>query len=295
MGHHHDFDKNSRRLGFAILINILLTVVQIVGGILSGSLSLIADALHNFSDAGALLIAVIARKVGNKPADSQLSYGYKRAEIIGALINSTSLVIVGLYLCYEAITRYFNPEPIDGWVVVWVAGFALIVDVATAILTYLSGGKDNLNIRAAFIHNLSDALASVAVIIAGSLIILFQLYIVDVVCTVLISGYVIYHGISLLRQSIRILMQAVPDSLDLDEVKEHLKTIDGVKAADHIHLWQLDDERTFFEGHLLVEKGIDFSEITEVIRAALVGKFQIDHSTIELKWDTGVDLSPQRG
>ena len=141
--HSHTHDG---KLSFAVFINILLSVAQIIGGLVSGSLSLIADALHNLSDAGAILIAIIARKIARRPASSRMTYGFKRAEILGALINSTTLIIVGFYLIYEAIFKYFNPEPIDGWIVVWVATIALVIDAATAWLTYKSGAKNNLNL-----------------------------------------------------------------------------------------------------------------------------------------------------
>ena len=185
--HHHDVENmGDRRLGFAIVINILLTVAQVIGGVISGSLSLIADALHNFSDASSLLIAYAARKIGRQPADQFRTFGYKRAEVIAALINLVILVIVGLYLVYEAIWRVFDPQVIAGWTVVIVASIALVIDVATAILTY-SMSRDSVNIRAAFIHNVSDALSSIGVIIAGSLIILYQWYWTDTLITLLPS------------------------------------------------------------------------------------------------------------
>ena len=176
----------------AVLVNVLLTFAQVVGGILSGSLSLVADALHNLNDAASLGIALVARRIARRPADSRRTFGYRRAEVIGAIINLTTLIIVGLYLIYEAVSRYFDPRPIEGWVVVWVAGIALAVDIVTALLTFKLS-KGNLNIRAAFIHNVSDALASVAVIVAGTLILLYDWYWADLAATVLISGYVLYQ------------------------------------------------------------------------------------------------------
>ena len=143
MGHdhgHHEFGS-TKKLYLAVVINIILTVFQIVGGLLSGSLSLLADALHNFSDAGALAIAAIAAKIAKIPPNQRMTYGYKRAEILGALINSTTLIIVGLYLLYEAVNRYFDQNPIDGWTVVWVATIALVIDIFTALLTYLIVSK----------------------------------------------------------------------------------------------------------------------------------------------------------
>ena len=280
MGMHSHEHGVDRKLSIAVLINILLTVAQVVGGVLSGSLSLVADALHNLSDAGAIVIAVIARKIGNKNANESMTYGYKRAEILGVLINSTTLIVIGLYLIYEAFNKFFNPTPIDGWIVFWVAGFALVIDIGTAFLTYSAGARESMNIRAAFIHNVSDALASVAVIVAGVMIILYQLYIVDVIATIAISVYVIYHGIVLLKKCILILMQAVPEGVSINDIKSTLNDIEGVDQVEHVHVWQLDENRLFFEGHLSL-RGTDRTTIKSAVRSALKQNFGITHCTIE--------------
>lgn len=277
--HNHDHGVE-QKLSFAVVINVLLTVVQVVGGVMSGSLSLVADALHNLSDAGAIVIAVVARRIGNKDANETMTYGYKRAEILAVVINSMSLIAIGLYLIYEAFQKYFNPAPIDGWIVFWIAGVALVIDIATAMLTYSAGAKDSINIRAAFIHNVSDALASVAVIIAGIMIILYQLYIVDVIVTILISIYVIYHGVVLLKKCVSILMQAVPEGIHVNELKLALENIDGVEEVEHIHVWQLDDKKIFFDGHFsLAREGRVFTK--QKIRLMLEQQFKITHCTIE--------------
>ena len=273
-------DGSTAKLSLAIVINLMLTVAQVVGGLLSGSLSLVADALHNLSDAGAILVAVVARSIGQKAASEQMTYGYKRAEIIGVLINSTMLIVVGIYLVYEAVIKYFNPTPIDGWIVFILAGLALVIDLATALLTYQAGAKDNMNIRAAFIHNLSDAMASVAVMVAGVLIINYQLYIVDVLATLLISAYVIYHGVMLLKKCILIIMQAVPTGIDLAELKKALEAIDEVDEIFHMHVWQMDETRLFFEGHAELNSEQSL-QAKEKIRAVLLDDFNISHSTIE--------------
>lgn len=285
MGHEHNHEQDTNtQLIFAVGVNVLLTVAQIVGGILSGSLSLIADALHNLSDAGAILVALIARNIGNRSATSSMTYGFKRAEIVGVLINSTMLILVGIYLIFEAIDKYFNPTPIDGWIVFWVAGIALFIDIVTALLTYSAGAKDNMNIKAAFIHNVSDALASVAVIIAAILIINYELYIFDVLATVGISAYVIFHGIQLLKKSTLIIMQAVPDNVDLSELKLTVNTIEGVADIEHVHVWQLDDKKIFLEGHLVLDEG-NAEQIKQRVRNVLENQFSINHTTLETSYD----------
>jgi cobalt-zinc-cadmium efflux system protein len=151
----------------------MLTVVQIIGGILSGSLALIADAIHNLSDALSLILAFVVRKIAQRPADDTMTFGYGRAEIVAALINYTTLILLGLYLAYEAVLQFFDPTGVDGWLVVVVTFFALGVDAMTALLTYALS-KSSMNIRAAFLHNVADAFGSVAVIIAGIVIILYN-------------------------------------------------------------------------------------------------------------------------
>jgi len=290
--HKHDHShshSHDGKLGLAVFINILLTVAQIIGGILSGSLSLIADALHNLSDAGAILIALIARKIAAKPANKNMTYGYQRAEIIGAFINSITLILIGLYLIVEAISTYFNPTEINGWLVVWVAGIALIIDVTTAILTYLSGSKDSMNIRAAFIHNISDALASVAVIISGVLIILYQWYAVDLIATMCISIYVIYHGLLLVKQSINILMEAVPDHIAVEEIKSEIEKFAHIERAVDIHIFQLNENITCLEGKLILSQRDHESPLGK-IKDMLRINYSISHSTLEILPSSSKDV-----
>ena len=276
-----------RRLILALFVNLVLTFVQVIGGIISGSLALIADALHNFSDAASLLIALIAKKWAEKPADKNRTFGYKRAELIGAMINLTTLILIGLYLLFEAVMRVFEPEPIAGWIVVIIACVALVIDVITAALTYAMS-KDNLNIRAAFLHNVADALSSVAVIIAGTLIILYEWYIVDTVCTFLIAGYVLFHGYVEIKSVIRILMQSVPIGIDINEVTKKLEEIENIKEVHHLHVWELNEHDRSLEAHVVIsESGYQEAELIKShIKDILNESFQITHSTIEFEYES---------
>ncbi len=287
MSHNHDHDMDSigdRRLGFAIAINMLLTVAQVIGGIVSGSLSLIADALHNFSDASSLLIAFAARKIGRQPADQFKTFGYKRAEVIAALINLVTLVIVGLYLIYEAIWRVFEPQVIAGWTVVIVASIALIIDIATAILTYTMS-KNSLNIKAAFYHNVSDAMASVGVVIAGTLIILYQWYWTDTLFTFLIAGYVLYQAAIMLPETIHILMEGAPEDINIDDVIRVMETVNGVSNVHHVHLWRLDEHRNALESHVVICDFNETEDIKKLLKTEIEKRFSISHSTLEFEID----------
>lgn len=284
--HSHSHDG---KLGLAAFINILLTIVQVIGGLLSGSLSLLADALHNLSDAGAIFIALIARKISLKPANENMTFGYQRAEIIGAFINSLILILIGIYLIFESIDKYFNPTEIDGWLVVWVAGVALIIDIITAILTFKSGAKDSMNIRAAFIHNVSDALASVAVIISGILIILYQWYFVDLLATIGISIYVIFHGIHLVKESVNILMEAVPVHIAVNEIKLDIENFTEVEKAIDIHVFQLNEQKVYLEAKILFISP-SLSNSLAGIKAMLRDKYDITHSTLEVLQDASEEV-----
>jgi cobalt-zinc-cadmium efflux system protein len=287
MSHDHAQHGNieamgDRRLLLAIIANMLLTVVQVVGGIVSGSLSLVADALHNFSDASSLLIAWLARRIGRQPADDLRTFGYRRAEVIAALVNLVVLVIIGLYLIYEAVWRIFQPQVIAGWIVVIVAGVALIVDVATAVLTWTMS-KHSMNIRAAFLHNVSDALASVGVVVAGSLILLYGWYWTDTLATLAIAAYVLYQAISMLPQTIHLLMEGIPEGLSVADVKAAMEAVEGVQNVHHIHLWQIDEQRSALEAHIVIDRFEDTARIKDALKERLGEAFDITHSTLEFE------------
>ena len=249
--HHHHAPESDRSLLIAIFLNGLLTLAQVIGGIISGSLSLIADALHNISDAASLGIALFARTISRKPADEFKSFGYQRAEVIAALINLTLLITVSIYLIYEAVWRVIEPQVIAGWIIVLVAGIALIVDMVTAMITYRLS-KNSLNMKAAFLHNLSDALASIGVIIAGVLILLYQWYWVDTLVTFLIAGFVLWQGIIMLPKTVHLLMEGTPEELSSVDIKSAMEEVDDVEDVHHIHIWNLDEYRIALEAHVVV-------------------------------------------
>ena len=284
MGHNHshshvDENQSNKQLTVAVVINVLLTIAQVIGGIFSGSLSLIADALHNLSDAGAIFIALVARKIGNKPADGTHHFGYKRAEILATLFNSSTLILIGGYLIVESVSSYLNPQLINGWIVVWVAAIALVVDLATAFLTYRAGANNSINIKAALIHNISDAMASIVVIIAGTLIILYQWYIVDLIATVLISIYVIYHGVLLLKQSCKILMQAAPNNIDTHTISNTICSKFNIESVISIKLWQLDDKESYCELVISTQHLVDL----HIVKSFLHDNFNIENCIIEIQ------------
>jgi len=285
--HHHGLASafgGDRRLIIAISVNVLLTVAQIIGGVFAGSLALIADAIHNLSDAAALGIALIARRIARVPADEDHTFGHGRAELIGAVFNLSWLVFIGLFLIVEAIKRLIDPQPVEGWTVVIVAGIALIVDVWTVLLTYRMA-KDSMNIRAAFIHNMSDALASLGVIVGGVLILTFGWHFIDAIVTLAIAGYILAHAGMEIPKAIHILMQGVPRDLDVAEVTADLKNVAGVIEIGHVHIWHIDEHRRSFEAHILIDGPDEMEPVKLALRQRLEDEFNITHSTLEFAFD----------
>ena len=281
---HIDPEAGDRRVFAAIAVNLGLTVAQIVGGIVSGSLALIADALHNFSDAISLIIAFAARKIARRPRDADMTFGYGRVEVVAALINYTTLIVIGLYLLYEAAMRFADPQDVEGWLIVIIAGIALVVDAATALLTYTMS-KSSVNIRAAFLHNVADALGSIAVIVAGTLILLYDWRLIDPIVTVMIAGYILWQSFREIGPVIRILMLGSPPDIETRGVLDAVRDVPGVTGIHHAHFWQMNEHHAALDAHVVIEEGRwnDADAIKERIKSVLSDSFDIEHTTLELE------------
>lgn len=279
-----DPKSGDRRVSIAICANAALTVAQVVGGILAGSLALIADALHNFSDMASLAIAFAARKIARRPADARMTFGYGRIEIVAALINYTTLILVGFYLIYEGGMRMIDPPQVQGWTVVILGGVALAVDVLTAMLTW-SMQKRSVNIRALFLHNLSDALASIAVIVGGALIILHDMRWVDPAITIGIAVYVLWLAFTEIGGPIRTLMLGSPPELDGGKVIEAIRAIEGVRDVHHVHLWQMQEREAALDCHVVLTEASweRLEAIKSEIKTGLKTQFDISHSSLEFE------------
>lgn len=282
--HHHHIDPEAgdAKVLAAVAVNVALTAVQIVAGMVSGSLALIADGVHNLSDAASLVIAFVARKIARRPRDEVMSFGYGRAEMVAALINFVTLIVLSIWLAVEGMGRLIDPPAVEGWTVVIVAGVALVIDLVTAGLTWRLA-KHSLNIRAAFLHNLADALTSLAVIVGGTLILLFGWQLVDPIITIGISAYILRHALRDIRPVIRILMNGAPPGLGLNAVKTEIELVDGIEDAHHIHLWQMDEHRIAVEAHVIVAEGSDIGQVLARVKAALSERLGISHSTLEVE------------
>lgn len=277
--HHHDIREGSvLGLMISFTVNLLLSLAEIIGGVVSGSVALIADALHNTSDAFSILIAVIAFKIGNKKASLKYTYGFKRAEIIGAFVNLILLFISGCYLFIEGIERLLNPVVIDGWMIILISVFALIIDIFTAKISH-HDSHHNTNMKMLFIHNLADAFGSFGVILSGICVLLFNIYRVDGAIALIIAVYMIFQAIISFPKIVNILMNAAPDYLDIEEIKREILLIKGVNDIHHIHLWSVNEYDVSMECHVEA----DDSALIKRINKKLHDKFGINHSNIQLE------------
>ena len=284
-GHHHGLkDQTERRLWISLFLNLGITVAQLIGGFISNSLALISDAIHNLSDTGSLGISLVARKYSRKKATREKTFGYRRADIIGAFINLIILVLVSLFLIKEGIERFFQPETINGSIMFWVAFAGLAGNVISVMLLH-SGSKKSLNIKSAYIHLVWDAAASLAVIVGGLLVLYFDLFIIDPVLTIAIALYILYTSYELLKQTIDILMESTPSDIEIENVKESLEEIPRVIDVHHIHIWNLDENENLLECHALIDEknARQIEEIKGKMKLKLNEEFDITHSTIEFE------------
>ena len=255
-----------------------MSVAEIIGGIISGSVSLIGDALHNTSDAFSILIAVIAFKIGNKKASAKYTYGFKRAEIIGGFVNLILLFISGCYLLAEGIERLINPQQIDGLLIIWISVLALIIDALTAKISH-HDAHHNSNMKMVFIHNLADAFGSIGVIISGLCIMWFDLYRVDGIVALLIAFYMIFQSVVSFPQIVNILMNAAPDNIDIEQVKNSLLAIKNIKNVHHLHLWCISEHNVAIECHIESDNNDIIVEATQLLK----DKFGITHCNFQVE------------
>ena len=280
---HSHPDLKGRKLLLSIFLNILITIAQVIGGIISGSLSLISDALHNFSDVLSLAVSYVADRYSKKDASVEKTFGYKRAEIIAAFVNSGTLIIVAVYLIYEAILRFANPQPIESGLVIWLAILGIAVNGFSVLLLYKES-KSNMNMRSAYLHLFTDMAASVAVLGGGLLMEYFEWFWVDSLLTLLIALYLIVVGYSLLKRSYKILMLFTPDDLNLEVINEAICKIPEIKNVHHMHIWQLNEEETHLEAHIDFYENVTLTQFDEIlikVEEILFHEFGINHVTIQ--------------
>jgi cobalt-zinc-cadmium efflux system protein len=280
---HHHGELKGRNLLISIFLNILITTAQVVGGIVSGSLALLSDALHNFSDVLSLVVSYIANRLTKKQASLHKTFGYKRAEILAAFVNASTLIIVAVLLIIEAIQRFQNPQEIESNLVIWLSFLGILAN-GLSVLLLKKDAEANMNMKSAYLHLFTDMLASIAVLVGGLLMKYYQVFWVDSVLTLVIALYLIWVGIDLLKTSTKVLMLFTPESIPIQEIVSEIQKNKAIKNVHHIHVWQLNEDEVHFEAHVDFEEDItltQFDVILSAIETLLFHKFKINHVNIQ--------------
>ncbi|WP_115460742.1 cation diffusion facilitator family transporter [Winogradskyella aurantiaca] len=281
--HHHPNELNGRNLLISIFLNIAITLSQVIGGIVSGSLALLSDALHNFTDVLSLIISFIANKLVKKKASYERTFGYKRSEILAAFINAASLIVIAVLLIIEAFKRFQNPQEVESNLVIWLSVIAILGN-GFSVLLLRSNSKDNMNLKSAYLHLLTDLMASVAVLVGGVLMKYYQVFWVDSLLTLAIAIYLIVMGYNLLISSTKVLMLFTPEGIPVPEIVKDMQQFPNVQNVHHLHVWQLNEDEVHLEAHIDFNEDIKistFESLLEQIEELMHEKYDINHVTIQ--------------
>ena len=283
--HHHNV--SGKNLFITIVLNIIITLSQIVGGIISGSLALLSDAMHNFSDVLALFIAYFANRLAARPNSESKTFGYKRAEILAALFNASVLIGIAVFLIVEAFHKFYHPESINSLWVIGLGALSIVLNAASVLLVK-DDAHDNMNIKAAYLHLLTDVMTSVAVVVGGVLMYYFGLYWIDPIISALIAIYLIWASFGLVKESSAILMQFTPKEINIEHVAASIQAESEIKNTHHIHIWKLDDNNIHLEAHLDFNDDVTLSvsnRVIERLEKILHDKHGIEHTTFQCEYE----------
>jgi cobalt-zinc-cadmium efflux system protein len=286
--HNHSHNQNKKTLLIAFAITTAYMIIEAIGGFLTNSLALIADAGHMLSDSVSLGIGFLAFTIGEKAADTAKTYGYKRFEILAAVFNGITLVLIAIYIFYEAYHRFSDPPEVASKGMLIIAVFGLLINLLVAWILLRGGNtKENLNLRAAFLHVLGDLLGSVGAIIAALLIMGFGWAWADPLASVIVAVLVLISGWRVTNESLHILMEGTPKEIDIDKVMESIQNINGVESLHDLHVWSITSEQHALSSHVVIEKNITFVESQQILREIekALHEQKIGHVTIQLEKD----------
>lgn len=285
-GHKHGEapGKLGPRLVVSIAINLVIFGSQLAGGLLAGSLALVSDALHNVTDVVALALSYGAYRISQRPASRRYTFAFLRAEVLAALLNALGLIAISAFIAIEAVQRLMNPQPVASGIVIAFAAFGMLANAFAAWL--LRGHGSNLNVKSAVLHLVSDSIASVGVLLAGILMRLYGWYIVDPIVSLVLAAWMTYESVGLLRSAAHILMQGVPESVELDMVKAAMVSEPGVEVVHDLHVWALSAESIVLSAHVVVPHAQPQHETTATlqrIKRMLHDRFGVEHATLEIE------------
>ncbi len=283
--HNHSADSSLARLVWAGVLNIAIAIVEFVGGLLSASLSIMSDALHNFTDAGAVAVSIVALKLNEKPKDLKHTFGLKSAQILAAILNSVVLILVSLFLMKEALFHFIDSTHVDSALMMIVGGLGLLANLLGAFLLHRDAG-DNINIRSSYLHLLADSMSSATVIVGGLFIYLSNAYWIDPLLTFAISVYVLREGWEITKESVEIIMMVTPASVNIKKIQATIEDMPAVRNVHHVHAWEQSEHDLHFEAHVDVDQKVSVAETTKLqreIARSLAEEFGINHVTVQFE------------
>ncbi|WP_019240329.1 MULTISPECIES: cation diffusion facilitator family transporter [Bacillus] len=281
--HNHSHSANKKALFGALLLITLFMVVEIIGGIVTNSLALLSDAGHMLSDSAALGLSLFALILGTKKATREKTYGYRRFEIIAAALNGITLILISLYIFYEAFQRFNQPPEIQSLGMLTISIIGLLVNIAAAWILMKGNKEENLNIKSAFLHVLGDMLGSVGAIAAAILIYFFDWNIADPIASIIVAILIIISGIRVLKDAYHILMEGTPFSIDIEEVKEKIIQIPNVVSVHDLHIWSITSDMIMLTCHMTINQDAVHDEVLKQTQNLLKISFHIEHSTVQIE------------
>jgi len=283
MEHNHKISWG-KRLITTMVMNLIIPAVQIYGGILSGSMALISDALHNLSDFTSVLISYSALRIGQREPTLKHTFGYKRLEVFAAVFNVALLFGAGIYIAFEGWNRLWNPVSIQGHLVIGIASIAFLANMVSTLMLH-PGAQGNLNIRSAFLHMLTDTLFSLGVLVLGIVWIFKPWYWLDPIVSWAIVAMILYNGWDILRDAFGILMNATPPGIDIQAIQQEIESVEGVEEIHHLHVWNIASEGVALVAHVVVIDQMlsKVDEIAAHIRDLLLSRFAIDHPVLQFE------------
>ncbi len=282
----HDHHHTTGNIGITILLNLLITVAQVVGGLWASSMALLSDALHNFSDVLALVISWGARRLARKKSTYQRTFGYRRAEIFAGFINAATLIIISLFLIYGAVGRFLRPVVVDGQIVIWLAGLSIVLNGASVLLIR-GEARHSMNLRSALLHLFTDMLTSVAVLAGGLAIRYLGWTWVDPLITLTIALYLIVAAWGIFAAAIRIFMEFTPRDVDIERIVAEITRFPEIRNVHHLHVWQLDDRDTLLEAHVELAEDLPVSRFDTLLTELekVLAAQGITHINIQPEYD----------
>jgi cobalt-zinc-cadmium efflux system protein len=280
--HHSHFHSGAKNLKYAIFITAIWFVIELAGGLYSNSLALLADAAHMMADFAALGLSYFALKISARPATAEKTYGFMRAEILAALANGISLILIALYIFYESYHRLWLPPDVKSLPMLLVASTGLLANLVTAKLLHRSH-KENLNLRAAFLHVMGDALGSAGAIVAGIFMLAWQWYWADPVVSIIVGALILYSSWELVSESVDVLLEGVPHHLDIANILQDLNSIPGVVSVHDLHVWSIASATTAMSCHIVMKSETDHSNVLENAIRIMRTEYGVEHTTIQME------------